>query len=148
RRTMPMRSGEYSRRVIYRLAMGALVTLGSAGPAWAQAPPPAPQPAPAAQPVPPPAPANGPRPSLVFPDGGFPTSPPAPEGGIRPVPPTPEGGIPATPPKPGKGIPYPELQPPTSDYPLPELSLVGAQAGPGGKEYYHLPSAPMPEYYY
>ena len=77
---MPMKSGVHSARVVFRLAMGVLVALGSAGAVWSQAPPPSPQPAPAVQPPPPAAPANGPKPSLVFPEGGFPPGPPAPEG--------------------------------------------------------------------
>src|SRR5215471_10606180 len=79
---MRMGNGARLRGVLFRLAGTVLIGLGGTNPAWTQAPPP--QPAPAPQPAQPASPAKKPSLSLVFPDGGFPESPPAPEGGIPP----------------------------------------------------------------
>src|SRR5690349_8343420 len=77
--TMSRRLDRLAAAILPHLAVGVLVWIGGVGTARAQ--PPAPPP-PAAQPARPTIPAEAAAPSQVFPDGGFPASPPAPEGGI------------------------------------------------------------------
>jgi hypothetical protein len=107
---MRMRSKASGSGVILRLAAAALIVLPSASAAWAQAPQ-------AAQPAGPPIPTDPPRPSRVFPDGGFPDSPRAPE-----------GGFPASD-KPPLGMWYSVPKPPSADYAPP-----GFEQPPGEKE--------------
>jgi hypothetical protein len=120
--------------VFLPLAVGLLVGLGSASPARAQVKLISPQPAPAAQLA---DPVEIPSPSQVFPDGGFPATPPAPE-----------GNIPAPAVTPGPGLPHPELQPPTSDYAPPGVFPRDPQEAPGVPQFYRPTSAPLPDYYY
>jgi DcaP outer membrane protein len=157
----------------FRLAVAVLLGLGGANPAWAQAPP-APQPPPAAQAPRPAIPADTPRPSQVFPDGGFPTSLPAPEGGFpaptgrepaaagpRAVsPPAPEGGIPAPAPKPWQDSLSPTPRTPAAEYAPPGYEPREAQEAPaallyhpivagepGAGELYIPPPLPSPDYF-
>src|SRR5262249_56726840 len=81
--------------------------------------------------------ADPPSPSQVFPDGGFPPSPPAPE-----------GGIPAPTAKPGRGILYPPGKLPPAEYAPPGLEPREMQEGPGVPEFYRPISEPLPPYYY
>src|SRR5262245_47106643 len=131
---MRMRIGARSVRCFCRLAAAVLVALGGASPGWAQ--PPAPPPPPSAQPASPAGPAELPSASQVFPEGGFPTSPP-----------TPEGGIPSTA-RPGSAIAYPAPQLPTADYAPPGYQAREVQSAPGEPEFYHPISEPLPDYYY
>jgi hypothetical protein len=80
---------------------------------------------------------EAPAPSQVFPEGGFPATPPAPE-----------GGIPASASQLGPGLPHPELQPPISDYGLPGAYPRDQQEGPGVAEFFHPTSSPLPDYFY
>jgi hypothetical protein len=119
-----MKSGAGLAVVLLRLAAAVLIGLGGAKPAWAQAQPPAPQLPPAAQPAPV-IPADPPSQSLVFPDGGFPISPPAPE-----------GGIPAIGAQSGQGALYPPLKPAGADYAPPGLYPQGYQGEAPGAVLY------------
>jgi hypothetical protein len=124
-------------KILFRLAAGALVTLGGVSPAWAQIQPPTPQPPTAAQSTPPAIPSELPIPSQVFPDGGFPSTPPAPE-----------GGIPASVAQPGPGVLSPELHSPVSDYGAAGYELRAFQEPPGVPEFYHPITALLPPYYH
>jgi hypothetical protein len=75
--------------------------------------------------------------SQVFPDGGFPATPPAPE-----------GDIPAPSAKPGPSPAYRVLQPLTSDDGPPAAEPRGIQEPPGVPEFYRPSSDPLPPYYY
>jgi hypothetical protein len=76
-------------------------------------------------------------PSQVFPDGGFPTSPPAPK-----------GGMPAAPTGPGAGAANAEPPLPKAGYAPPGLSPRDSQQAPGVGEFFRRVSAPMPGYVY
>src|SRR5262245_41612760 len=121
--TMTKRRDACLTGVLFRLAAGALLGLGSANQAWPQAPAPSPQPPRAAQPAGPPNPASV-AVFQVFPDGGLPTSPPAPE-----------GGIPAPPAKPGPGTLPPPPKSPTADYAPPGVFPPDYLAAPGAVRY-------------
>jgi hypothetical protein len=127
-----MRIRRGSRRcVFFQLAAVAMIGFGSANAVWAQDAP-APQPTPAAQPA---IPADPPSPSQVFPEGGFPSTPPAPE-----------GGIPATPAKPGQGVLSPAVHSPISEYG--GLEQRPFQDAPGVPEFYRPTETALPDYYY
>src|SRR5579872_3533082 len=129
--------GAHAAGAFFILTAGALVGLGSASLVRAQVRLLSTQPPPAAQPAKPAEPVDTPGPSQVFPDGGFPDTPPAPE-----------GGIPAPAVRPGPGLPHPELQPPSTDYAPPGVYPREQQEGPGVPEFYEPYSDPLPEYYY
>jgi hypothetical protein len=116
--------------VFFLLAAGALVGPGGAGRARAQVKLLLPPPATPTDPV------ETPAPSQVFPDGGFPATPPAPE-----------GGIPAPAARPAPRLPYSELQPSDSQYAQPGPYPWDTQE-PLGLEYYHPVSDPLPPYFY
>jgi hypothetical protein len=92
---------------------------------------------PAAQPAKPADLLESPGPSRVFPDGGFPTTPPAPE-----------GGIPASAAKPGLALPYLGFQGPVGDYGPPGYEPRGVQQPPGVPEFYRPPPVRLPDYVY
>jgi hypothetical protein len=73
----------------------------------------------------------------VFPDGGFPSTPPAPE-----------GGIPASTAKSSQAATNAEVQPPKADYAPFGLTPREAQEGPGVLEFFHPLSEPLPDYYF
>lgn len=128
---MRVRSGPRGARTFFRVVTAALLGLGGANTARAQAQPPAPQPAPAAPPA---IPAEPVSPSLVFPEGGFPTSRPAPE-----------GAIPGPGEQPGLGSLYTPIQRPgagyrpVSDYTPPGRVYRDPQPGVGVPLYQALP---------
>src|SRR5262249_19074020 len=108
-------------------------------------PPPPPQPpatlppalpGPLVVPPPPAIPSEPAAPSQVFPDGGFPTSPPAPR-----------RGMPAAPTGPGAGAANAE-PPPKGDYAPPGLYPRESQQPPGVGEFFRRMSAPLPDYVY
>jgi hypothetical protein len=123
--------------VILRLAAGALVGIGSASTARAQAPLLSLQVVPTAQPAKLPDPVETPAPSQVFPEGGFPTFPPAPE-----------GSIPPSPAKAGPGVLSLEIHSPISDYGPGGAPPRGPQDAPGVPEVYRPYSSPLPDYFY
>jgi hypothetical protein len=96
-----------------------------------------PQPIPAAQATKPIDQVEAARPSIVFPDGGFPATPSAPEGGV----PAPTARL-------GPPVPYTESQPPSPDYAPPGLYPRGIQEAPGVPEFYRPIASPLPPYYY
>jgi hypothetical protein len=81
-------------------------------------------------------PANA-SPSKVFPDGGFPTVPDGP------------AGIPANG---AKQLPYynphPEIEPPITNYPPPGIYPGEPQGSPQWREFFVVPTPPLPDYYY
>jgi hypothetical protein len=93
--------------------------------------------APAAQPARPVIPSELASPSLVFPDGGFPSSPPAPE-----------GGIPAAAAAPGLAPPYIGEQLPLVDYAPPGYEPRGIQQPPAVPEFFRPKAVPLPDYFY
>jgi hypothetical protein len=126
-----------------------LLALVGALPAQAQPPTtPTPPPTLTAQLAAPTARAVTAGPSQVFPDGGFPSSPPAAEGGFPGGPPVPEGGIPKAIAKPGPGVPSVVLQPPSAEYGPQGRYPREPQEGPGVGEYYRPVSDPLPPYFY
>jgi hypothetical protein len=134
---MRMLSRTRSLKGLLGLAAGALVALGGATWAGAQAQLQAPQPTPAVPPGAPAIPAKAPMPSQAFPDGEFPTLPPAPE-----------GGIPASAAKAGPATADPALHPSDTDYGPAGYPGREAQEGPGTPEFYHPTSDPLPDYFY
>jgi hypothetical protein len=76
-------------------------------------------------------------PSQVFPDGGFPVTPPAPE-----------GAIPASIAEPGKGGMSPQVHSPISEYGGGGYEKRGIQEPPGVPEFYHPATSPLPDYVY
>src|SRR5262249_3519896 len=130
----PMRSGARAAGALFQLAAAAVVGVGGANLARGQETLPLPKPLPAAKPA---DVVEPPRPSQVFPEGGFPNLPPAPEGAIP---------VSAVPPEPG--IPQPELHSPISDYSPSGFYTREPQEGPGLPEFYLPASAPLPDYYY
>src|SRR5262245_19436587 len=133
-----MRSRHRSAQRFFWLVAGALIGLAGATTARAQPllPTPTPLPAPAAQPAKSPDPVEPPTPPQVFPEGDFPTFPPAPE-----------GGIPAATPIPKPGTLPPPVLAPTSDYPSYGYGPQEGKDAPGAREYIPL-SGPMPGYVY
>jgi hypothetical protein len=134
---MQMKPGNRPTGLILQLAAAAVVALGSASAARAQAPAPSPKSAPAAQPAQPADLVESPSPSQVFPEGGFPTTPPSSE-----------GGIPATAAKPGLATPHPELHSPISDYGPSGYEPREQQQAPGVPEFYRPFTGPLPAYFY
>jgi hypothetical protein len=121
-------------RILFCLAAGVLVGLGSPARAQVNAPPA--QPAPAAKGDELNDTLEMPGLSVVFPEGGFPAPSAAPEGGIPPSA------------KPKANLQHLELQPPTSDYAPPGVTPRGIQEAPGLPEFFNPSSAPMPPYVY
>src|SRR5262249_26586097 len=108
------------------LAAWACVALCAANCVWAQE-----------QPAPRVIPPKAAEPSQVFPDGGFPSTPPAPE-----------GGIPATTAKSRQAATNAEVQPPKADYAPAGLTPREAQEGPGVAQFFHPISDPLPDSYF
>jgi hypothetical protein len=73
----------------------------------------------------------------VFPDGGFPITPPAPE-----------GGIPPTGAKPIPGVVPPQIHSPISEYGPGGYLSPDTQEPPGAARFYHPTSPPLPAFYY
>jgi hypothetical protein len=99
-------------------------------------------PAPPPQLPPPAQPANPAIPAevhqyQVFPDGGFPATPPAPE-----------GGIPASTAPPAPGVLNLAPQVPLADYAPPGYEPRGVQQPPGVAEFFRPYAHPLPDYFY
>src|SRR5262245_55117897 len=133
---MRLRTETLPAGVLMALTLAALIGFGGASSAPAQPPPPPAEPAPAVQPAKPTDPVETPAPSKVFPEGGFPDTPPAAE-----------GGIPAATTKPGP-VAFPWLRLPGADYAPPGLYPREMQEGPGVPEFFRPTAAPLPDYFY
>jgi hypothetical protein len=136
-KAMKMNFGLGRTGLLLQLLTALGVGLIGAGSIKAQAPATIPQASPPAQSAKPVDSIEAPKQSLLFPDGGFPSSARAPE-----------GWIPATAAKPGPVPSYPGSHPPSPDYAPPGFQPRETQDAPGVLEFFRPHAALLPDYFY